>query len=237
MFHVEHWVGGVKFHGFDDAVVGAAGDDAEAVAGGGYGLVVAGVDGEAEEAVGFGRLGGGEERGEETAGGDERAVGDGYAGAGFVIYREGGEVLDEGAAAPDVERLEAVTDAEDGLGVFRGVVEEEIVGCLAGGIGGGGGWVAVGAVEGWVNVGGAAWQENAVAGSGEGVDLGRRGGDVDGDGLATGAGDGGRVGGPGALVVDEIRRGGLRNGDAWLHRRLLIRRVPQDGCGEEAEVC
>jgi hypothetical protein len=37
-----------EFDGFDDFVVGAAGYDAETFAGEGYGLVVAGVDGEAE---------------------------------------------------------------------------------------------------------------------------------------------------------------------------------------------
>ncbi len=57
MFHVEQF----GFHGlirvrllwdefdsFDDLVVGAAGYDAESVAADGYGLVMAGVDGEAE---------------------------------------------------------------------------------------------------------------------------------------------------------------------------------------------
>jgi hypothetical protein len=49
LFHVEQSAGGVEFEGLDDAVVRAAGDDAQAVAGCGDGLVVAGVDGQTEE--------------------------------------------------------------------------------------------------------------------------------------------------------------------------------------------
>ena len=54
-------VGGVlaAFDGFDDGVLGAAGGDAEAVAGDADGLVVAGVDGETEESVLFGGFFGG----------------------------------------------------------------------------------------------------------------------------------------------------------------------------------
>ena len=39
------------FYGFDDSVLGAAGGYAEVVAGDANGLVVAGIDGEAEETV------------------------------------------------------------------------------------------------------------------------------------------------------------------------------------------
>ena len=52
MFHVEHWVVGGELDGFDDAVVRAASYDAQAVAGCSDGLMVAGVDGTAEETVG-----------------------------------------------------------------------------------------------------------------------------------------------------------------------------------------
>jgi hypothetical protein len=68
----EDIVGGSAFSGltafncFDDGVLRAAGGDAETVAGDADGLVVAGVDGQAEEAVLFGCLfgveGGAEER-------------------------------------------------------------------------------------------------------------------------------------------------------------------------------
>ncbi len=184
---------------------------------------MAGVDGEAEEAVGLGRFFGGEEGGEEAVRGDEGGVSDGDFASGFVVDGEGGEVLDEGASSPDVEGLDSEADAEDGLGEFGGVVEEEVVDGFAGGVGGRGGGVAVGSVEGGVDVGGAAGQEDAVAGGGEGVELGGSGGEVDGDGLASGTRDGRGVGGPGALVVREIGGGGERNGDAWLHIRVVER--------------
>ena len=76
--------GGVGFDGFYDAVVGAAGDDAEAVARGRNRLVVAGIDGQAAEAVGFGCFFAVEERGEEAVFGDQRGVGDGDLAAGGV---------------------------------------------------------------------------------------------------------------------------------------------------------
>ena len=223
MFHVEHLVVGVLFHGLDDTIVWAASDDAEAFPRGGDGLVVAGVDGKAEEAVGFGGLVGGEEGGEKAVGSDEGRVGDGDFAAGFMVDGQGGEILDEGAAAPDVERLDAEADAEYGLGEFVGMVEEEVVDGFAGGVGGSGGGIAVGTVKGWVYVGGAAGEEKAVATGGEDVDLRGREGEVDGYGLAAGVRDRGGVVRPGALVVGKIPGGGERNGDAWLHIRALNR--------------
>jgi len=52
-------------------------------------LVVAGVDGEAEEAVGFRGFAGGEEGGEKAVGSDEGGVGDGDFAAGFVVDGQG----------------------------------------------------------------------------------------------------------------------------------------------------
>ena len=120
------------FDGFDDSVLRAAGGDAEAVAGDADGLVVAGVDGEAEEAVLFGGFFGGEERAEEGFGRDGGSVGYGYGAAGGVIDGQEAEVLDEGSAAPDVEDLDAEADGEDGLVEVVGVLEEEFVDVFAG---------------------------------------------------------------------------------------------------------
>ena len=53
------------FDGLDDGVLGAAGGDAEAVAGDADGLMVAGVDGETEETVLIGGFFGGNDGAEE----------------------------------------------------------------------------------------------------------------------------------------------------------------------------
>jgi hypothetical protein len=221
MFHVEQFGGWGEFEGLDDTVIRAAGDDAEVLAGGGYGLVVAGVDGEPEEVTGYGGFFRGEEGGKEAFGGDEDGVGDGDAAAGFVVDGERCEVLEERTAGPDVEGLEAEADGKNGLAGGSGVVEEEVVGGLARGVGAGGGGVAGLAVEGGVNVGGTAGEENAVAGGGEGEDLGRGEGEVDRDGVAAGAGDGGGVGRGRTLVIRDVDGSSYWDGDA--HRVLDVR--------------
>lgn len=47
-------VGGSSFEGLDDAIVGAAGDDAESIAGAVRGLMVAGIDGGMQGCAGLG---------------------------------------------------------------------------------------------------------------------------------------------------------------------------------------
>ena len=114
---------GVGFYGFDDGVLGAAGGDAEALAGDSDGLVVAGVDGEAEEAIllrgleGWGNGLGEEDGAEERVWGDcSSRVSDRY---GCSLRRDlracTVKVLEESAAAPDIEELDAEADGEDGL--------------------------------------------------------------------------------------------------------------------------
>src|SRR5258707_8910162 len=65
------------FDGFNDGVLGAAGGDAEAVARDAYGLMVAGVDGQAEEVVLLGGFVRGDEGAEKGFGRGGRGVGDG----------------------------------------------------------------------------------------------------------------------------------------------------------------
>ena len=174
------------FDGFDDGVLGAAGGDAEAVAGDADGLMVAGVDGQAEEAVLFGGFFGGNDGAEERFGGDGGGVGDGDGAAGGVVDGQGAEVLDEGSAAPDVEGLGAEADGEEGFVEVVGVLDEEFVDVLAGGVGGGALGDGVLAVLVRVDVGCAAGEEDALAGVDEVGGL--AGGEIEGDfdGLAAG---------------------------------------------------
>jgi hypothetical protein len=208
--------GETAFYGFDDGVLGAAGADVEAVAGDGDGLVVAGVDGEAEEAVLLGGFFLDDDGAEEGVGGDGDGMGDGYA-AGAVVDGEDVEVLNEGAAAPDVEGLGSEADAEEGLVEVVGVLDEEFVDVFAGVVGRGAGFDGFLTVFVGVEVGSTAGEEDGVAGIDEvcGGGGGGEEGDLDGD--AAGALDGGGVGGPGALVVVGVGAGGDGDGYAGLH--------------------
>jgi len=176
------------FYGFDDGVLRAAGGDAEAVAGDADGLMMAGVDGEAEEIVLFGGFFGGlcgEDVAEEGFWGYGCGVGDGYAAAGGVVDGHRGQVLDEGSAAPDVEGLDAEADGKDRLVEVVGVLDEELVYVFAGVVGGGTLGDGVLAVLVGVDVGGAAGEEDRLAGVDEIGDLGGGAGEGDLDGIAS----------------------------------------------------
>lgn len=79
--------------GFDDGILRAAGGDAEAVAGDADGLMVAGIDGEATEALVFGGLFRGDKGTEEGFGRYSGGVGDGDFAAGGVVDGEDVEIL------------------------------------------------------------------------------------------------------------------------------------------------
>src|SRR5258708_38254020 len=87
------FAGLAPFDGFNDGVLRAAGGDAEAVAGDADGLVVAGVDREAEEVVVFGGFVCSEGGAGEGFGGRGGGVGDGDLAAGGVVGGGGGGVL------------------------------------------------------------------------------------------------------------------------------------------------
>jgi hypothetical protein len=125
----EDEMGGGSFGGlaafdrFDDGVLGTAGGDAQAVAGDADGLMVAGVDGEAEEVILLGGLFEGEESAEQGLGCRSGGVGYGDFATRDMVDGEWGEVLNQRASAPDVEDLDAEADGKDGLVEIVGVLE------------------------------------------------------------------------------------------------------------------
>lgn len=148
-----------------------------------------------------------------------------HGAAGAVVYGcadLGGDVLDECAAAPDVQRLRALADGEDGLVKIEGVLDEELVDGGAVGVG----VFALGdsrfAVFLGIDVGGAAGEEDAMAG---GEDLGNalRGlMERDGNGCGSGGVEGVEVLRQAALVVgggfgDVARAGRFGYGDVDGH--------------------
>jgi hypothetical protein len=164
-------------------------------------------------------------RSEAGVGGDLYGVGFGDCAAGAVIYGCSNlrrYVLNEGAAAPDVEGLGALADGEDGFVEIEGVLDEELVyggavGVGAFALGDGGLAVFLG-----VDVGGAAGEEDSVAG---GEDFGHAlRGFVkrDGDGCGSGGIQRVEVLREGAQVVgfgvfDEAWTGGFGYGDVDRH--------------------
>ena len=190
-------IGGIELDGLDDAVGRRDGGDAEVVAWGVNGLVVAGVDGRRGGAVCIGglgivffhapsrgplgaggeigiRQGGGldglEDGGEAGVGRDGDGMGIGDAATGAVIdggADDGGQILDEGAVAPDIEGLCAMADAEDGLVQIEGVLEEELVDGGAGGVVGAAGGDRGFAVALGIDIEKTAGEEDAVGGGEE----------------------------------------------------------------------
>src|SRR5438270_7772083 len=168
--HTEDEVGGGAFGGlttfdrFDDPVLRATGGDAQTVAGDADGLMVAGVDGQAKEVVVFGSLVGRKETTEERIGCAGSGVGDGDRPARSVVHRKYGEILNQGAAAPDIEDLDAEADGEDWLIEAVRVLQKKLVDILARRIGGGALRNGVLTVLVRVHVGGTAGEENGLAG-------------------------------------------------------------------------
>ncbi len=180
--------------------------------------MVAGVDGEAEEAVLFGGFVMRNDGSKEGVGGDGGGVGDGYGTASRVIYRHWDEMLDEGSSAPDVEGLGSEADGEDGFVEVVGVLDEEFVDVFPGGVGGGALGDGVLAVFVGVDVGRAAGEEDGLAGVDEVGCLAGRGGEGDCYGFSAGTLDGLGILGPGALVVDGVGAGGDGDGYARFHK-------------------
>ena len=137
------------------------------------------------------------------------------------VLSDGFEVLDERAVAPDVERLRAVADGEDGLVQVEGVLQQELIDGGAAGIGGAALGDAGLAKPLRINVKAAAGEQNAV-------DAGEQAGDavlalVEGheDGRGSGGVEGGDIGRQRALVVLGVAAGGFGNGDSDSHRRIV----------------
>src|SRR6266851_228845 len=210
--------GQAAFYGFDDGVLRAAGGYSEAVAGDADGLVVAGVDGETKKAVLLGGFVVRNDGAEEGVGGYGGGVGYGYGTASRVIYRHWHEMLDQGSSAPDVEGLDSEADGEDGFVEVVGVLNEEFVHILPGGVGGGALGDGILAVLVGVDVGGAAGEEDGLAGVDEVGCLAGGGGEGDFDSFATGSLDCHSVLGPRALVVGGVGAGGDGDGYAGFHK-------------------
>ena len=193
----------------------------QAVAGDGERLVVAGVDGQAQEAVLFGGFVRDDEAAEQGFRRDRRGVGHCDGATGGVVHGQGARCWTEGSAAPDVEGLHAEADGEQGFVQVVGVLEEEFVDGLAAGIGGGGLGFGVLAVLLRVDVGSAAGEEDALAAIDEVGYGGLREVERDLHRLPSRPLD--RIGvlGPGAFAVGEVGAVGDGDCDAGLHDLYL----------------
>ena len=120
-----------------DAVFGAAGGDAEAVAGDADGLVMAGIDGMRGSRF---EVRGSRFRGEDLAEERVRCNGSPWAtataGPAEWFTGIGVEVLHQRAAAPHVQHLDAEADGEDRLAHVVRVLQQQLVDVLAGEVGG-----------------------------------------------------------------------------------------------------
>jgi hypothetical protein len=204
-------------YGLDDSILRAAGGDAKAISRDANGLMVAGVDGETEEFIlceSFGRV---QKGAQEGVRGDYDGVGYGYASSGGVVYGKDCEILHQGPPAPHIEELEAEADGEDGFIEVVGVLDEEFVDILPGVVG----WRALGdcvlCVLLRIDIGGAAGEQDSLAGIDEVGDLrwGGSKGNFHGSSSAALYGDG--ILRPGSLVIGEVCACGDGDRDAGFH--------------------
>ena len=151
----------------------------------------------------------------------------GYLLAGFVInscpqlFRQKvGYVLNQRTGAVDVEALQTVADAENGLAHIVGVLQQEFVDGVAARVGGCSVGRARGAELGRVDVGVAAGQKHAIAALDEPHDLGGSLIEGNADRYASGLLDRLLVLGDGALGV--IAVGGVRHGNGYARRHRSI---------------
>src|SRR5215467_1220521 len=83
-----------------------------------------------------------------------------------IVVHGGFQVLHQRSAAPDIQRLHAVANAEDRLAHVIGILQKKLVGVVAKNVSIGRLRMASGSVLLGINVCRAAWQEHAVAGLG-----------------------------------------------------------------------
>ena len=215
-------IGGIEFDGLNHAVGGRKGGDAQRSADLMDGLMMAGVD------LWLGILVGWFECGEACAGCEPDRVRFGDEAAGGVVHcfaELGGQVLIEGAIAPDIEGLGAMADAEDGLVETEGILNHELIDGGASGVGRAAGWDTIFAKSLRVYIVAAAGEQDALS-------TGEHAGDTvlalmerDDDGGSTGGLKRGQIERQRALVVLHVGAGGLGDGDTDVHTGNSVRQV------------
>jgi hypothetical protein len=174
----------------NNGILWAASGDTEAIPGDADRLMVARVDGKAEEKVLLWSLGCGDKSAEEGVWGNRGGVSDGDTAASGMVYGEESQVLDQRAATPDIEELDSEADGEDWLIEVVGVLDEKLIHIFAKAISGG----ALGdrflPVLVRVHVGRATGQQHSLAGVDKVGDGRRSGNEWDFNRLAATALDG-----------------------------------------------
>ena len=150
---------------------------------------------------GFGRSENGPEERFRCDGG---SVGDGDLAPGGVVDLEGVEILNQRATAPYIEDLDAEADGEDRLIEVVRVLEEKLIDVFARVVGGRALGDGVLTILLRVHIGGAAGEEDCLAGVDQVGDLDGCGEEGNFDGFATAAFNARGVLRPGALIVVRI---------------------------------
>jgi hypothetical protein len=204
------------------SILGAPCHDPEAISGDSDCLVVAGVDGKPQEAFLLRNLGG-DDLTQCRFRDHSRDMGHGDGAPGGMIDRHGGEILNQGSSAPDIQRLGSETDGQEGLIEVMGILDQEFVNVLTRWIGGIALRNRILAVLLWVYIRRRAGKQNPMAGVDEVYCLARCGIERDLHGISTGAANRLCILGPGASVVLRISAGRDRYSDARLHTSIMIR--------------
>src|SRR5664279_4446155 len=107
------------------------------------------------------------------------------AASSLVVYSLG-QFLVKRACPPHVQRLQPVTDAEDWLAHVVGILQQQLIGVIAKGVGGRGIMMPLGAIFLGIDIGGAAGQKYAIAALNGLRDLRVGSGRCNDDGLSSG---------------------------------------------------
>src|SRR5664279_5055274 len=137
--------------------------------------------------------------------------------ASCLVFYSLGQFLGMRVSPPHFQRLQPVTDAEDWLAHVVGILQQQLIGVIAKGVGGRGLRMPLGAIFLGIDIGGTARQEHAVATLNGLRDLrvgSRRCND---DGLSSGGANGPLILGQRAQHIVRPRRAGEWNGNTRFH--------------------
>jgi len=224
--HADHEVSGrVELDSFNDAIDWRDSSHKQIVAGDPDGLMMAGVD------LWQGSFGGRDDPAKPGPGSDLRRMSMGNGAARLMIHRSL-QVLDQGAVAPDVERLRAVADGENGLLEIECILQQELVDGRAAGVGLATLWDRIFAKSLRVHIEAASRQQDALNPAKQPGNAVRPLVQRDNDGGYACGVKGGKIGGQGALVVFGVAAGWFGDGDMEGHGGTSVKTRPDTAIEE-----
>jgi hypothetical protein len=216
---------GVEFDSFDDTIKRGDRSDEQVVARSPNGLMMAGIH------LWHRPLSVGNQPGESRSGSDPDRVGLDDLATRAMIHLSL-EVLNQGAFAPDIERLGSVADGKNGLLEVEGILQQKLIHGSAAGISFATlrDWVF--AKSSWIHIEAAARQQDALNSAEQPSDTILAFVQWNDDGGHTRRVEGGKIGGQRALVVFSVAAGWFGDGDMEGHGCTSVKTKPASAIGD-----